>query len=81
MNFPGAAVALLAAAFGFSAPAARAEAGNAARPARGASIDARGDSPARGEIVFAAGNCTSCHTDLKNKGPLLAGGGAPETPF
>ena len=65
MNFPGAAVALLAAAFGFSAPAARAESGD----------------PARGEIVFAAGNCTSCHTDLKNKGPLLAGGRPLQTPF
>ena len=65
MNFPGAAVALLAAALGFSAPIARAEAGNAAR----------------GEFVFAAGNCTSCHTDLKNKGPLLAGGRPLQTPF
>ncbi len=36
---------------------------------------------ARGEIVFRAGNCTSCHTDLKNKGPLLAGGRALATPF
>lgn len=59
-------VAVLAAvAFGFSGADARAQAGNAAR----------------GEIVFAAGNCTSCHTDLKNKGPLLAGGRALETPF
>lgn len=66
MNYPDVAVAILAAAaFGFSAPVAHAEAGNAAR----------------GEIVFAAGNCTSCHTDLKNKGPLLAGGRALATPF
>ena len=66
MNDPGATVAFLAAAvFGFSAPVARAESGD----------------PARGEIVFAAGNCTSCHTDLKNKGALLAGGRALATPF
>ena len=41
---------------------------------------AQGDA-ARGEGVFRAGNCTSCHTDLKNKGPLLAGGRALATPF
>lgn len=41
---------------------------------------ADGDSK-RGEIIFRAGNCTSCHTDLKNKGPLLAGGRALATPF
>lgn len=41
---------------------------------------AAGDSK-RGEIVFRAGNCTSCHTDLKNKGALLAGGRALATPF
>lgn len=44
------------------------------------SAAAAGD-PARGEIVFRAGNCTSCHTDLKNKGALLAGGRALATPF
>ncbi|MEK7245622.1 MAG: cytochrome C, partial [Pseudomonadota bacterium] len=66
MNYPDASVAILAAAvFGFSAPVARAESGD----------------PSRGEIVFAAGNCTSCHTDLKNKGPLLAGGRGLATPF
>lgn len=37
--------------------------------------------PKRGEIVFRAGNCTSCHTDLKNKGAPLAGGRALATPF
>jgi mono/diheme cytochrome c family protein len=35
----------------------------------------------KGEVIFAAGNCTSCHTDVKNKGTLLAGGRALETPF
>jgi mono/diheme cytochrome c family protein len=29
-----------------------------------------------GEALFAAGGCANCHTDRKNKGPLL-GGGAP----
>jgi mono/diheme cytochrome c family protein len=66
MNRSRAAVALLAtAAFVFAAAPARAQTGNVSR----------------GETVFAAGNCTSCHTDLKNKGPLLAGGRALETPF
>lgn len=61
-----AAVALLAtAAFVCSSGDARAQTGD----------------PKRGETVFAAGNCTSCHTDLKNKGALLAGGRALETPF
>lgn len=36
---------------------------------------------ARGEYVFRAANCQSCHTDVKNDGPLLAGGRALETPF
>jgi mono/diheme cytochrome c family protein len=35
----------------------------------------------RGEYIFNAGGCTSCHTDEKNKGPLLAGGTAIKTPF
>lgn len=65
MKHARAAVALLATAAFVCSPPARAEAGN----------------PTRGEIVFAAGNCTSCHTDFKNKGPLLAGGRALETPF
>jgi mono/diheme cytochrome c family protein len=61
-----AAVALLAtAAFVFAPSPIRAQVGNASR----------------GENIFAAGNCTSCHTDLKNQGPLLAGGRALETPF
>jgi mono/diheme cytochrome c family protein len=36
---------------------------------------------ARGAYVFRAANCQSCHTDVKNKGPLLAGGRALATPF
>jgi mono/diheme cytochrome c family protein len=47
----------------------------------GGGAGAQTGDPNRGEIVFAAGNCTSCHTDLKNKGALLAGGRALETPF
>ncbi|MGY9005698.1 MAG: c-type cytochrome [Alphaproteobacteria bacterium] len=36
---------------------------------------------ARGAYLFAAGGCQNCHTDTKNKGPLLGGGAAIETPF
>jgi mono/diheme cytochrome c family protein len=36
---------------------------------------------ARGEYLFRAANCQSCHTDAKNKGKLLAGGRALKTPF
>ena len=36
---------------------------------------------ARGEYLFRAANCQSCHTDVKNKGELLAGGRALKTPF
>jgi mono/diheme cytochrome c family protein len=35
----------------------------------------------RGEYIFNAGGCASCHTDEKNKGPPLAGGPAIKTPF
>lgn len=35
----------------------------------------------RGAYLFAAAGCASCHTDVKNKGPLLAGGRALETQF
>ena len=36
---------------------------------------------ARGEYIYHAANCQSCHTDAKNKGALLAGGRPLETPF
>jgi mono/diheme cytochrome c family protein len=35
----------------------------------------------RGEYVFHAGGCESCHTDIKAKGPRLAGGPAIKTAF
>lgn len=35
----------------------------------------------RGEYLFNAGGCTSCHTDAKANGPLLAGGRGLKTPF
>ena len=35
----------------------------------------------RGAYVFAAAGCLSCHTDVKNKGPPLAGGRVLKTPF
>jgi len=35
----------------------------------------------RGAYLFAAGDCVSCHTDVKNNGKPLAGGRALATPF
>ncbi|MBL6958210.1 MAG: c-type cytochrome [Rhodospirillales bacterium] len=35
----------------------------------------------RGKYLFDAGGCAGCHTDTKNKGPLLAGGRELKTPF
>lgn len=35
----------------------------------------------KGEYIFRASGCYACHTDLKNKGPALAGGHRLETPF
>ncbi|HZT20920.1 MAG TPA: cytochrome c [Dongiaceae bacterium] len=35
----------------------------------------------RGAYIFAVAGCAACHTDVKNKGPLLAGGRALATPF
>ncbi len=35
----------------------------------------------RGEYIFNTAGCAGCHTDLKNKGPLLAGGRPLDTPF
>lgn len=34
-----------------------------------------------GGYIFAAAGCAACHTDVKNKGKLLAGGAALKTPF
>lgn len=39
------------------------------------------DAVARGEYVFRAAAGCSCHTDVPNDGPALAGGRAIETPF
>ncbi len=39
------------------------------------------DAVKRGEYLFRASGCQSCHTDEKNKGELLAGGSALKTPF
>ena len=36
---------------------------------------------ARGQYLFNAAGCRNCHTDDKNKGPLLGGGAALKTPF
>lgn len=41
---------------------------------------AAGD-PVRGGYLFAAAGCAGCHTDVKNKGALLAGGRPLKTPF
>ncbi len=35
----------------------------------------------RGEYVFNAAGCAGCHTDVKTKGPALAGGRPLKTPF
>ena len=34
-----------------------------------------------GKYIFFAAGCAGCHTDIKNKGALLAGGRAIKTPF
>ncbi len=39
------------------------------------------DAIRRGEYIFNAGGCAGCHTDIKQKGPLLAGGRPMDTPF
>ena len=39
------------------------------------------DAAARGAYLFALSGCAGCHTDSKNKGPLLAGGEPLKTPF
>ncbi len=48
----------------------------AAGPAAGAE-----PAVARGEYIFRAAGCLTCHTDTKNKGAPLAGGRALPTPF
>lgn len=35
----------------------------------------------RGAYIFIAADCQACHTDVKNKGALMAGGRALATPF
>jgi mono/diheme cytochrome c family protein len=35
----------------------------------------------RGAYIFTLAGCAGCHTDVKNKGPLMAGGRALDTPF
>ena len=35
----------------------------------------------RGAYLFIAADCMACHTDVKNKGALMAGGRALATPF
>jgi mono/diheme cytochrome c family protein len=35
----------------------------------------------RGAYIFAAADCAACHTNVKAKGPLLAGGRPLKTPF
>lgn len=39
------------------------------------------DAVKRGEYIFHAAGCAGCHTDVKNKGALAAGGHALKTPF
>lgn len=39
------------------------------------------DAVGRGAVVFHAGGCYSCHTDVQNGGEPLAGGRALDTPF
>lgn len=51
----------------------------AAAPARAQAPDAA--AVARGQYIFTAAGCTSCHTDEKNKGAFLAGGVPLATPF
>ena len=51
----------------------------AAPPARAQAPDAA--AVARGQYIFTAAGCTSCHTDEKHKGAFLAGGVALKTPF
>lgn len=49
----------------------------AAEPAQGEDTD----SIRRGKYLFDAAGCANCHTDRRNKGPLLGGGAALKTSF
>ena len=60
---------------------AAAIAGAAALSVPGAVLGAEPQQLGRGKYLFDAGGCANCHTDAKNKGPLLAGGRALKTPF
>ena len=42
---------------------------------------AQADAIKRGQYVFTASGCAGCHTDIKNKGTLLAGGRELKTSF
>ena len=42
---------------------------------------AQADAITRGHYILTASGCAGCHTDIKNKGPFLAGGRALKTPF
>ncbi len=46
-----------------------------------ASLDGLTGNVERGKYLVTAGGCIACHTDLKKKGKLLAGGAALKTPF
>jgi mono/diheme cytochrome c family protein len=48
---------------------------------RVAAADSEADRLKRGAYLLAIAGCAACHTDFKNKGPLLAGGRAIHTPF
>jgi len=49
--------------------------------ARVATAEPAADRVTRGAYIFAIAGCSACHTDFKNKGALLAGGRAIDTPF
>jgi mono/diheme cytochrome c family protein len=46
-----------------------------------ATLAADAEMMARGKYMFNSAGCLGCHTDSKNKGPLLAGGHELKTPF
>ena len=50
----------------------------AATLARPVAADEPSDRVKRGEYVFRAADCYSCHTDTENHGPPLAGGRSEE---